>query len=478
MVHSNRNILRVGFISPDPKLTSVLASVLGSEFMVLPALDPDPASEPSYANRFDVLILDFESGSASAAAWETRFENGKSLCGVPVVIMAGDESRSHALELVERGAHGYVRKPPVVRELRALLRSACESRFLQGELESTRRQLEESLGVDGLVGSGAQMQQVYKLIRKVASLDASVLVTGESGTGKELIARAIHNTGSRSKRPFVAVSCGAIPESLIESELFGHEKGAFTGTVGTREGYFEKAADGTLFLDEIGELSPAVQVKLLRVLQQKEFFRVGSSRPIPLRARVILATHRDLARMVAEGEFRQDLFYRINVMNIKSPALRNHPEDIPMLAKHFVHKYSESYQKPVENIEPDALALLQSYSWPGNVRELENVLQRAIIMAEGNSIQATDLPESIQEVEVLDMDDEVPNGSFERMLRDFKIKLALDAIQQCKGNKTLAAQSLSISRAYLHRLIRLSPSTAAVEPESDRRFQLVAAGGR
>jgi transcriptional regulator with PAS, ATPase and Fis domain len=306
------------------------------------------------------------------------------------------------------------------------------------------------------------MQTVYKLVRKVANLEASVLVTGESGTGKELIARAIHNVGSRSKRPFVAVSCGAIPETLIESELFGHEKGAFTGSAATREGYFEKAGDGTLFLDEIGELNLHTQVKLLRVLQQREFCRLGSSRPIPLRARIVLATHRDLGQMVADGLFRQDLFYRVNVMNIAAPALRHHPQDLPSLAQHFLRLYSEMYRKPLEGIEPDALALLQSYSWPGNVRELENVMQRAIIMAEGYVIETTDLPDAIQEQELPDFADELPGGSFERLLRDYKVRVVIDAIEQCKGNKTLAAQSLSISRAYLHRLIR--PDAAPLDP--------------
>src|SRR5436305_5809935 len=203
------------------------------------------------------------------------------------------------------------------------------------------------------------MTKVYELIRRVTNLNASVLITGESGTGKELIARAIHTLGERAKAPFVAVSCGAIAETLIESELFGHEKGAFTGTTGTRIGYFEQAANGTLFLDEIGELSPQTQVKLLRVLQQREFIRLGSSRAIPLRARVIFATHRDLSEMIAEGTFRLDLFYRINVMTIKAPGLADHSEDIPELAQFFVKQYSELSEKWVSGIAPNAMAAFQ-----------------------------------------------------------------------------------------------------------------------
>jgi len=302
-------------------------------------------------------------------------------------------------------------------------------------------------------------------VHRVTNLNASVLITGESGTGKELIARAIHNLGSRASRPFVAVSCGAIPETLIEAELFGHEKGAFTGTIGAREGYFEQAADGTLFLDEIGDLSLFTQVKLLRVLQQMEFSRLGSNKLIPLRARLIFATHQDLDKLVVEGVFRQDLFYRINVMRIDSPPLQDHPEDIPRIARHFLRQYGQVFQKPMDDIEHDALAMLQSYPWPGNVRELENVMQRAIILAPGKTIRAEDLSlNMIEEADVdlggigdvVDIGDYHPAGSFERQLRDYKVKLAVAAVRENNGNKTLAARSLCISRAYLHRLIRLA----------------------
>src|SRR5438874_4039926 len=285
-------------------LVSVLSSVLSPEFVVFHQSYPGQSDAERPSNRVDVLILDLDSSSCSPQEWHGLYDNIKSHFSTPVIVMANDESRGEALDLVERGAHGYVRKPPVVRELKVLLRTACEARLLKGELETARRQLGNLAGLDQLTGSSAPMQVVYRLVAKVANLEASVLIDGESGTGKELIARAIHNVGNRSRRPFVAVSCGAIPETLIEAELFGHEKGAFTGTLGVREGYFESAGDGTLFLDEIGELKPNIQIKLLRVLQQREFNRLGSNRAIPLRARVVLATHRDLERMIAAGEFR------------------------------------------------------------------------------------------------------------------------------------------------------------------------------
>jgi DNA-binding NtrC family response regulator len=253
---------------------------------------------------------------------------------------------------------------------------------------------------------------------------------------------------------------------LIEAELFGHEKGAFTGTVGAREGYFEQAQDGTLFLDEIGDLSPFTQVKLLRVLQEMEFNRLGSTRIIPLRARLIFATHQDLQKLATEGKFRRDLYYRINVMRIDAPALADRPEDIEQIAAHYLDHYSEMFQKPMDRIEPEAMSLLNTYSWPGNVRELENVIQRAIILAPGRRIRMDDLPLVMHTDKVVDISDYNPAGSFERQLRDYKIKLATDAVKENNGNKTLAARSLGISRAYLHRLIRLSEPDPMFETES------------
>jgi DNA-binding NtrC family response regulator len=443
----------IGLLSQDQKLTSVLSSALGTEFEVVIASCGSQALELVACGGCDVVIIDLSSSCEPMDLQST-------LCaeisghGVPVVVMAEDEHRREALDLVERGAHSYARKPPAVRELKTLLRKAHDGKLLKVKLETAQRQLQNTTGLDKLIGSSAQMQVVYDLIRRVAPLTASVLVTGESGTGKELVARAIHNLGSRAQKPFVALACGAIPDTLIEAELFGHEKGAFTGSVAARQGYLEQARDGTLFLDEIGELSLHTQVKLLRVLQQREFTRLGSSFAIPLRARIVFATHRDLNQMVAEGKFRQDLFYRIDVMNIQVPALRHHAEDISLMAKHFLHMYSQLYGDPALAIEPDALALLQHYDWPGNVRELENVIQRAIIMAQDGSIGASSLPERIRGQKLPDFDCDLPAGSFERLLRDYKVKLANEAIQLCQGNKTMAAQSLSISRAYLHRLIR------------------------
>ena len=463
-------MIKIGLFSDDRTLQTLLSSALGKDFEVLLEPDEDGMNLIRAAGDCDVMILDLTTNHDSL---QERIGCTQRLIAtqVPAVIMADDALRSTAFELVRSGAFGYCRRPPSIRDLKTMLSRAYENSTLRQQLQTVQQQLEVPGSCDRLIGTSPQMQRVYQLVRRVTNLNAAVLITGESGTGKELIARAIHNLGSRASRPFVAVSCGAIPETLIEAELFGHEKGAFTGTVGAREGYFEQAADGTLFLDEIGDLSLFTQVKLLRVLQQMEFNRLGSNKLIPLKARLIFATHQDLDKLVAEGKFRQDLYYRINVMRIESPPLQDHAEDIPRIAWHFLRQYSQVFQKPMEDIERDALALLQSYPWPGNVRELENVMQRAIILAPGKVVRAEDLSLNIEESEVdlvdgdiddiVDIGDYHPAGSFERQLRDYKVKLAVAAVRENNGNKTLAARSLHISRAYLHRLIRLA------EPDAD-----------
>jgi DNA-binding NtrC family response regulator len=464
---------RIGLYSEDRTLHPLLSSALGKDFEVLLETDGDGMNSLVSAGACDVMILDLHSSQDSL---QTRIESARRLIAsnVPAILMADDSLRSTAFELVRSGAFGYCRRPPSIRDLKTMLSRACETSALKQQLFSAQQRIEEPGRCDRIIGFSPIMQRVYQLVRSVTNLNAAVLITGDSGTGKELIARAIHSLGARANKPFVAVSCGAIPETLIEAELFGHEKGAFTGTVGSREGYFEQAADGTLFLDEIGDLSIFTQVKLLRVLQQMEFSRLGSNKLIPLRARLIFATHQDLAKLVAEGKFRQDLYYRINVMRIESPPLQDRPEDIPLIARHFLRHYAGVFQKPMDSIEPAALDMLQTYSWPGNVRELENVMQRAIILAPGRVVRAEDLclnalePEEDAAAfdEVVNIADYHPSSSFERQLRDYKIKLAVAAVRENNGNKTLAARSLSISRAYLHRLLRLAESDSLAEPDS------------
>lgn len=464
-------MIRIGLYSEDRTLHALLSSALGKDFRVLFGGTDDAMDDLIASGECDVTILDL---SSHRGAQQDRIVNAQRLISssLPAVILADDSLRSTAFELVRCGAFAYCRRPPSIRDLKAMLTRACETASHQRQIATVQAKLEDPGTCDRIIGSSPQMQRVYQLVRSVTNLNAAVLVTGESGTGKELIARAIHNLGARANKPFVAVSCGAIPETLIEAELFGHEKGAFTGTVGAREGYFEQAADGTLFLDEIGDLSLLTQVKLLRVLQQMEFSRLGSNKLIPLRARLIFATHQDLAKLVAEGKFRQDLYYRINVMCIESPALQERPEDIPPIANHFLRHYSRVFQKPMDAIEPDALDLMQNYAWPGNVRELENVMQRAIILAPGKTIRCEDLNLNVQEEPAAGFDDVVNIGdyqgesSFEQQIQDYKVRLALNAVRENNGNKTVAARRLGISRAYLHRLLRMAEAAPVLfDPE-------------
>ena len=447
----------------------MLSSVLGSGFRVTLVKNETEATLLISRSACDVLILNLTAGPDGLQPQLECFQRiiqSRVLC----IVMGDDRMRSTALELVQFGAYGYCRRPPSAVDLKTILLRAYEHDFLRQQVHKAQQQLEtfHPPGAENpcgqMIGSSPQMRTVYELVGRVAGINASVLITGESGTGKELIASAIHKLGTRANKPFVAVSCGAIPETLIESELFGHEKGAFTDSSGVRIGYLEQAGDGTLFLDEIGELSLTTQVKLLRVLQQREFSRLGSNRLLPLRARIVFATHKDLESMVAAGTFRQDLYYRINVMRIDAPSLREHPEDVPQLAMHFLEHYSELYGRPVPVIELRAIDALQDYSWPGNVRELENVIQRLIILSSEDVITMESLPDNILD-EILDdrmirhddivtIDGYRTASSFESKIRVFKVSLAANAVRDNNGNKTMAARSLQISRAYLHRLIR------------------------
>ena len=442
--------------SPDTKLLPLLNGVLRPEYVAVQV--PKGAVKASAARPdTGVVILDLDSTDAQE---QLAFVEEVCASDAPVIVLMDEFRRSRAMEFILRGAYDCIGKPPSLLELKIVIRRAHEHAQMKAELQAARLSMSDMHRCDQLIGSSGRIQVVYDLVRRVSGLKATVLITGESGTGKELVAKAIHNLGPNPGMPFVAVSCGAIPETMIEAELFGHEKGAFTGSVGVRAGYLEQAGEGTLLLDEIGELSLSTQVKLLRVLQEKEFCRLGSSRPIPLRARVLFATHRNLEKMVAEGAFRRDLYFRVNVMPIHVPPLRERTEDIPMLARAFLRRYAAEYGKPVTDIRPNAMELLVEHDWPGNIRELENFVQGAVIMADGDTITRSELPAHIQQL-CDDDNDAFEPDSFEDLLRRFKTEIVNKAIEESNGNKTLAARRLRVSRAYLHRLIRKEPISIA-----------------
>jgi len=298
-----------------------------------------------------------------------------------VILMTAYGTVKTAVRAMKLGAEDYLGKPIDVEELEVVLQKVLEKKSLLAETRGLRQRLEHKYRFDNLVGESPEMLAVFKTIRQVAPSAASVLLLGESGTGKELFAQALHQNSSRSARPFVKVACAALPETLLESELFGHEKGSFTGAIYTRAGRFEAADGGTLFLDEIGDISPTVQVKLLRFLEQREFERVGGNKTFKVDVRIVAATHRDLRKKVDEGGFREDLYYRLNVIEISIPPLRQRPGDIPLLAQHFLKKYAAANGKEIEGLSDEVMALLLAHPWPGNVRELENALERAVVLA-------------------------------------------------------------------------------------------------
>jgi len=319
-------------------------------------------------------------------------------------------------------------------------------------LESENQQLRADARIEhNMVGESAPMRQVYAFISKAAPTDATVLISGESGTGKELAARALHQSSKRADKPFMAVNCAALAESLLESELFGHEKGAFTGALTQKKGRLEVADGGTLFLDEIGEVSPALQVKLLRVLQEREFERVGGTRTIKVNIRLIAATNKDLAEAIAQGTFRQDLYYRLNVVNLEMPALRKRQEDIPLLASYFAAKYADKCNRRVTGISHEAKARLVGYDWPGNVRELENAIERGVVLGSTELILVEDLPEAVLESEVSAA---APLTKYHEAVAETKKQIILSAMDQAKGSYTEAAKLLGVHANYLHRLIR------------------------
>jgi DNA-binding NtrC family response regulator len=368
---------------------------------------------------------------------------------VPVIILTAVNDVGRAVEVTKLGAWDYLTKPVDQERLLTTLSRAISHHGLEQEVERLKGELGDRYHLRNIIGSSAAMRRVYELVEKVLSSDITVFISGESGTGKELVAKAVHYGSLRSDGPFVDVNCAAIPEGLQESELFGHEKGAFTGAVASHPGKFEQAAGGTIFLDEVGEMSPSAQARLLRVLQERSLQRVGGTKRIELDVRVISASNRDLQQLVDDGTFRQDLYYRLVVFPIHLPPLRDRREDIPPLVKHFLAKYSADAGKRITTVEPQAMEALANYGWPGNVRELENVIHRSLLAAGGLSLERDDLPPML-----MSTDGELPTTIDEAApmkLEELERRAIKRALEHFDGNLSDAARQLGIGRSTLYR---------------------------
>lgn len=368
-----------------------------------------------------------------------------------VIVMTAFGSLETAIEAIKEGAYDYVSKPFKIDEIKITVRKVLERRRLLQDNLRFRRELKDRYRFEHIVGSSSPMLEVYKAVARVAPSRSTVLLRGESGTGKELVAKAIHYNSPRADRPYVAIDCGALAETLLESELFGHVKGAFTGAISSKRGLFEQAHGGTCFLDEIGDISLNTQAKLLRVLEEHEIKRVGGGESITVDVRIIAATNKDLEAMVQKGKFREDLYYRLNVVSIALPALREHREDIPLLANHFLRKYAEENNKVLSHISPEAMTVLEEYDWSGNVRELENVIERAVALTANPVLLPEDLPPKLQG----DLED-AKRAQFGHSLalREVERRHIQRVLREARGNKKLAAELLGINRRTLYRIAK------------------------
>jgi two-component system response regulator PilR (NtrC family) len=424
---------------------------------VVTAGDVDTALVHLENDEFDVVISDIQMpGRSGIDLVHATYEMSPETVVIMITAFASTET---AISAMKEGAYDYVTKPFKVDELRIVVEKALEKKLLSSENQRLRRELRSHSRDRTIIGNSAVIRRVCELITQVADSKANVLISGESGTGKEVVARAIHRGGPRRDKPFVAVNCAAIPETLLESELFGHVKGAFTGAVQNKEGLFEIADDGTLFLDEVGELTLSVQVKLLRAIQEKSFRRVGGSGDTRSNVRIIAASNRRLEDEVAAGRFREDLYYRLNVIEIPLPSLRERSEDIPLLVAHFIEKYATELDKDVDLITDDAIARLMEYRFPGNVRELENVIERAVALSRSKVIDLESLPPAVLSPAACADSPRITSTEgidLEMMLDEYEGGLLKEALQAANGVKKRAAKLVGVSfRSFRYRLEKL-----------------------
>ncbi|MPM21984.1 Regulatory protein AtoC [bioreactor metagenome] len=434
-----------------------MARFLRRRFDVETASDGIQAAQLIARHDYDLVLTDLRMPGADGMSVldETLKKEPRPLC----LILSAYGTVESAVEAVKRGAFDFMVKPVNLERLSLLIDRALETRDLRSENRALKARLSQDDRNSGIVAQSRVMRDILSLVKQVAPSRSTVLLTGESGTGKEVMAQALHEWSGRTGR-FVPVHCAALPATLLESELFGHEKGAFTGATEARKGRFELAEGGTLFLDEIGEIDLAIQVKLLRVLETRTFERLGGTETLKSDARIVAATDRELEKMVAEGTFREDLFYRLNVVNIKLPGLRDRREDIPMLIRRFLDVLAAENDRPMLKIAPDALAALERYSWPGNIRELRNCVERMVVLARSDTLELADVPENVRNGSVAAAGGDATAPELD--LVGNERRLIEQALSAAHGNRTLAAQALGISRRTLHR--RLNEYAASGHP--------------
>ena len=443
---------RILIVDDDDALRESLEMILASEgYLVSTAEHGEAALARVDELPIDVVLCDVRMPGLDG--FELLPQIARKLPGVPIVMMSAYGTADLAIEAMKLGAYDYVAKPFQPSEVLLTLRKARERERLRRDNEQLKRDVTRAVGDRPIIAASSVMIELLEMVERTAAFKTTALLVGESGTGKEVMARAIHSQSPRRNEPFVAVNCGAIPEHLLESELFGHAKGAFTGASRARRGLFSEADGGTFFLDEVAELPLSLQVKLLRVLQEEEVRPVGDNKSVAIDVRVIAATSRNLEAAIAEGTFRKDLFYRLNVMQLAIPSLRDRREDISLLCDHFLAHFRESLGKPVRSIADDALERLINYSWPGNVRELQNVIERSVILTDGDRIGLSHLPTNIVEAAAGGSASASKGFGMRRARRRFEIDLIRRALRETDGNRTHAAKLLEIShRALLYKL--------------------------
>jgi len=440
--------IRILIVDDELIVRESLGNWLREEGYSISTCDNGPeALEKIKTSGCDLLVADFKMPGMDGI--QLLEETKKIDPDLQVLIMTAYASIDTAVQAMKKGAYDYIVKPFDPENVTHTIQRALKFKMLEKENILLRKELEKKYGIDEIIGKCKKMEEVFDLIRTVADSEAVVMVRGESGTGKELIAKAIHANSKRKYGPLIALSCGALPDSLLESELFGYEKGAFTGAQYSRKGRIEMANNGTLFLDEIGDISAKTQVDLLRVLQEKTIYRLGSTTPTKIDVRFISATNRDLEKAIQEGTFREDLYYRLNVVTINVPPLRERKEDIPLLANHFLKKYTLENKKPIKAISPDAMNILTSYRWPGNVRELENIIERSVVVCKSTEVTPTDLPEILKQAA-----EEAQAAPIGMSLEEAEKQHIINVLETNQGNVSKSAKDLGIDRVTLYNKIK------------------------